>query len=102
MGLSRLRRNLARLTRGPKNDPAVRGNLDTPPDGRSSSSAEGLSIFISYRRADQAYAGRLYDGLAQRLGEQRVFLEVELEAGTGLAESIRRAFESFAIVLAVI
>ena len=36
-----------------------------------------LSVFISYRRHDAAYAGRLYDELVDRLGQAQVFMDVE-------------------------
>ena len=36
------------------------------------------NIFISYRRDDSAYAaGRLYDRLSARFGEENIFMDVE-------------------------
>ncbi len=35
------------------------------------------AIFISYRRGDSAYAGRLYADLSARFGERQVFMDVD-------------------------
>jgi hypothetical protein len=50
--------------------------------------AEGPTVFISYRRDDAgAHARLLYDRLAQRFGADHVFLDVEaLQAGTNWRE----------------
>ncbi len=34
-------------------------------------------IFLSYRRVDQAFAGRIYDRLKERFGEDRIFKDVD-------------------------
>ncbi len=49
------------------------------------------SIFISYRREDsEGQAGRLYDDLAARFGEDRVFMDV---AGIGVGSDFRKVIE---------
>jgi hypothetical protein len=49
-------------------------------------------IFISYRRQEtSALAGRLYDRLADRFGEDRVFMDVDtIELGVDFAAVITR------------
>jgi hypothetical protein len=49
-------------------------------------------VFINYRREDSApYAGRLYDRLAARLGEDQVFIDIDqIEPGEDFAEVINR------------
>jgi hypothetical protein len=61
-------------------------------------------IFISYRREDAvAYAGRLYDALAERFGEANVFMDVDTIAlGTDYTAAIDRALASCDAVVAVI
>ncbi len=51
------------------------------------------SIFISYRRADTAgYARALYDALARRFGDERVFIDVDdIAAGQPFDAVIQRA-----------
>jgi TIR domain len=94
MDPGRLRRHLARLTPGPTKDPDDHG---------ASASFGGLSIFINYRRTDSAgVATFLYEALSSHFGEQRVFVDIALDPGSDWAESIRRAVDSFTIVLAVI
>lgn len=49
------------------------------------------SIFISYRREDsEGQAGRLYDDLAARFGDDRVFMDV---AGIGVGSDFRKVIE---------
>jgi hypothetical protein len=61
-------------------------------------------IFISYRRGDATiYAGRLYDGLSARLGEDDVFMDVDaLEPGVDFVEHIEREVGSCQILIALI
>jgi hypothetical protein len=49
-------------------------------------------IFISYRRQETGdLAGRLYDRLADRFGEARVFMDVDtIELGVDFTEVITR------------
>lgn len=62
------------------------------------------TIFISYRRDDAAaYAGRLYDGLRERYGEDHVFMDVDrIQPGENFATVIERSVRNADVVLAVI
>src|SRR5690349_10570277 len=66
--------------------------------------AEGGGIFVSYRRQDSSHlAGRLYDRLADRFGEDQVFMDVDtIEPGVDFAEEITRAVSACKVLLAVI
>src|SRR4051794_26427863 len=61
-------------------------------------------IFVSYRRQESSHlAGRLYDRLADRFGEDQVFIDVDtIEPGVDFAEEIFRAVASCKVLLAVI
>jgi hypothetical protein len=61
-------------------------------------------IFISYRREDSAgHAGRLYDRLVQRFGEDHVFKDLDsIKPGDVFAQVIAEAVESCDALLAVI
>jgi len=60
-------------------------------------------IFISYRRRETAgYAGRLYDGLVDHFGPERVFMDVTMEPGVDFAERIDEAVGSCAALIALI
>ena len=52
-------------------------------------------IFISYRRKDGiAYAGRLFDWLADRFGEERIFMDIDtMKFGLNSVEPIEQAIE---------
>ena len=62
------------------------------------------SVFISYRRQDaEAFAGRLYDKLAQEFGEDRVFMDVDtLEPGDDYIKAIERKLRHIDVFLAII
>jgi len=64
----------------------------------------GGAIFISYRRQDApGYAGRLYDALAARFGDERVFMDIgAIEPGADFAQQIDEAVGSCDVLLAVI
>jgi TIR domain len=66
--------------------------------------AEGGGIFVSYRRQESSHlAGRLYDRLADRFGEDQVFIDVDtIEPGVDFAEEINRAVAACQVLLAVI
>jgi hypothetical protein len=66
--------------------------------------AEDGGIFISYRRQDSDHlAGRLYDRLADRFGEGRVFMDVDtIEPGVDFAEEISRAVAACRVLVAVV
>ncbi len=60
-------------------------------------------VFISYRRVGTAgYAGRLYDALAERFGEDRVFMDVEMEPGVDFVDTIVRVVGACDVLLVVI
>jgi TIR domain len=61
-------------------------------------------IFISYRRADScAYAGRVYDHLVDRFGEDRVFMDVDsIEPGADFIEVLQNTVGSCDVLIAVI
>jgi len=61
-------------------------------------------IFISYRRDDAAgHAGRLFDGLKERFGAERVFMDVsDLRPGEDFVAALDRALAASGVVLAVI
>jgi hypothetical protein len=61
-------------------------------------------VFISYRRQEASHlAGRLYDRLATRFGDDQVFMDVDTIAlGVDFAEVITQAVSTCEILLAVI
>jgi hypothetical protein len=60
-------------------------------------------IFISYRRRETAgHAGRLYDGLVEHFGDERVFMDVTMEPGVDFAETIQDAVGSCGALVALI
>ena len=62
------------------------------------------TIFISYRRGDSAgHAGRLYDQVVQRFGEDNVFKDLDsTKPGEDFAQAIEQAVTSSDALLAVI
>ncbi len=63
-----------------------------------------MRVFISYRRQDNAHAaGRIFDHLAHRLGDELVFKDVySIPDGSDFGQYIRQSIEASDIVLAVI
>jgi hypothetical protein len=61
-------------------------------------------IFLSYRREDTSgHAGRLYDALAERFGDENVFMDVDtIEVGADFTETITRAVTSCDALIALI
>jgi hypothetical protein len=60
-------------------------------------------IFLSYRREDSGgQTGRLFDRLTAALGQERVFIDVELQPGTDYEDAIERTIESCDAVVVVI
>jgi hypothetical protein len=61
-------------------------------------------VFISYRREDASgMAGRLYDRLAARFGEDQVFMDVDrIGLGVDFAEVISQAVSTCDVLIAVI
>ncbi len=61
-------------------------------------------IFICYRREDSiAYAGRLFDQLADRFGEEWIFMDIDtMKVGLDFVEQIENAVQSCHVLIAVI
>jgi len=60
-------------------------------------------IFICYRReGTSGHAGRLYDRLSARFGEERVFMDEEIPAGVDFVEWIEDAIGGAGVMVAVI
>ncbi|HJR06700.1 MAG TPA: SUMF1/EgtB/PvdO family nonheme iron enzyme [Pyrinomonadaceae bacterium] len=61
-------------------------------------------IFISYRRDDSSgHAGRLFDGLSARFGEEQVFMDIDqIEPGEDFVQVIESAVGSCEILVALI
>ncbi len=61
------------------------------------------SVFISYRRDDTAgHAGRLYDRLVQRFGEDRIFMDLQIEPGDDFVERIEQGVGSCEVLLVLV
>jgi hypothetical protein len=67
-------------------------------------SGNPLRIFINYRRDDTAgHAGRLYDALSARFGDEHVFMDIDrMEPGVDFTEVISREVGSCDVLLALI
>jgi TIR domain/Pentapeptide repeats (8 copies) len=63
-----------------------------------------FGVFISYRRSDSpANAGRLYDRLANWLGEENVFMDVDsIGLGVDFADEVDRLLGSCSIMIVII
>lgn len=74
------------------------------PFARAARPSPALRVFISYRRQDaSAYAGRLYDAIADRFGAENVFMDVDtIGPGTDFYEAIDRAIGSCDVLIALI
>ena len=61
-------------------------------------------IFISYRRKETSHlAGRLYDRLAGRFGEDQIFMDVDtIEPGLDFADEISQAVAACQVLLVII
>lgn len=60
-------------------------------------------IYLSYRRTDAGYAGRLYDDLVERFGPEHVLIDGDwIESGADWSEKLRAVVESASAVIAVI
>jgi hypothetical protein len=61
-------------------------------------------VFVSYRREDASgHAGRLYDALAEKFGDENVFMDVDtIEVGADFTEVITRAVTSCDALVALI
>lgn len=63
-----------------------------------------FSIFINYRREDTAgHAGRLYDALAARFGDDHVFMDVDaIDPGADFTQVVEQSVGSCDVLLALI
>jgi TIR domain len=63
-----------------------------------------FSIFINYRREDTAgHAGRLYDALAGRFGDNHVFMDVDaIDPGADFTQVVEQSVGSCDVLLALI
>jgi hypothetical protein len=61
-------------------------------------------VFISYRRHDCAgHAGRLYDHLVERFGDDGVFMDIDaIEPGADFGERIENAIDMCSVLIALI
>ena len=61
-------------------------------------------VFINYRREDASgHAGRLYDALADRLGRDNVFMDVDaIRPGENFAQVLDESVESCDVLIALI
>jgi hypothetical protein len=65
--------------------------------------AAAPKVFINYRRGETAgHAGRLYDALVVRFGEDNVFIDVEMEPGVDFVEKIVGVVGACDVLLVVI
>jgi hypothetical protein len=62
------------------------------------------NIFISYRREDSSgHAGRLFDSLSARFGQERIFMDIDsIGPGADFEQVIESTLESSKVVLVVI
>ncbi|GEM_PF-3018557 len=61
------------------------------------------SIFISYRRTDGGYAGRIFDRLQRQFGSAAVFRDVDaIRDGTSFPEAIRHQLQTCRVFILVI
>lgn len=107
--LIQLRANAQGSAKAPELDEALRPSSITepeksaPPQPKADSPVTG-GIFISYRREEtDAYAGRLYDRLSSRFGEERVFMDIDsIPLGDDFVDVITNKVESCDVLLALI
>ena len=67
-----------------------------------SRSAPGPKVFITYRREESAaHAGRLYDAMVGRFGEDNVFMDVDMAPGVDFVERITDAVAACHVLIVV-
>ena len=60
-------------------------------------------LFISYRREEAAgHAGRLYDAISGRFGDDNVFMDIEMPPGVDFVERIRQAVGGCHVLLVIV
>lgn len=67
-------------------------------------SGSSLRIFLNYRRDDTAgHAGRLYDALTSRFGEDKIFMDVDtIKPGVDFVHAVEEAVSSCDVLIALI
>jgi hypothetical protein len=66
------------------------------------SNVRGPKVFITYRREETgAHAGRLYDAMAARYGDQNVFMDVEMAPGVDFVERITESVAACQVLIVV-
>jgi TIR domain len=66
------------------------------------STAGAQKVFISYRRKETpAYAGRLYDTMVARFGEDNVFMDVEMAPGIDFVQRITEVVSGCVVLIVV-
>lgn len=87
----------------------AKGVMVSPESGPSGIAAgesgrPGLRIFLNYRREDAAdAAGRLFDGLAARFGNDQVFMDIDaIDPGVDFEEVVNQAVGTCDVLIAVI
>jgi hypothetical protein len=88
-------------------DPNTGGITAVGVDESTAASSAAVSwggVFISYRRQETSdLAGRLYDRLADRFGQAKVFMDVDtIEPGTDFTDAITQAVGTCQVLVAVI
>lgn len=65
---------------------------------------DAFQIFINYRREDSSgHAGRLYDALAERFGDEHVFMDVDaIDPGEDFTQVVNQSVGSCDVLLALI
>jgi hypothetical protein len=62
----------------------------------------GPKVFITYRREETAiHAGRLYDAMVVRFGEENVFMDVDMAPGVDFVERITEAVAACEVLIVV-
>lgn len=62
----------------------------------------GAKVFITYRREETApHAGRLYDAMAARFGEDNVFMDVDMAPGVDFVQRITEAVAGCQVLIVV-
>ena len=63
---------------------------------------QGPKVFITYRREETAaHAGRLYDAMVARFGEDNVFMDVDMAPGVDFVERITEAVAACHVLIVV-
>ena len=69
---------------------------------REPGQVQGAKVFITYRREETAgHAGRLYDAMVARFGEDNVFMDVDMAPGVDFVERITEAVAACHVLIVV-